>query len=81
MKINTSLDRGVFSASQLETYFACPYKQFLRYGIRLKPREEGVLRTLETGTLMHAIMEKVRERKRHTKTRRTRLSKAFATAP
>lgn len=58
VKINTSLDRGVFSASQLETYFACPYKQFLRYGIRLKPREEGVLRTLETGTLMHAIMEK-----------------------
>lgn len=30
----------------------------MRYGIRLKPREEGVLRTLETGTLMHAIMEK-----------------------
>lgn len=58
VKINLSLERGVFSASQLETYFACPYKQFMRYGLRLKPREEGVLRTLETGTLMHAVMEK-----------------------
>ncbi len=55
---NVSLDRGYFSASQMEAYFACPYKQYFRYALTVKPRKDGKLRTLETGTLSHYVMEK-----------------------
>lgn len=54
---NISLDRGYFSASQMETYFACPYKQYFRYALTVKPRKDGKLTVKETGTLSHYVME------------------------
>lgn len=55
---NLALERGFFSASQAEAYFACPYKQYFRYAVNVKPLSDGTLRTLETGTLAHYVMEK-----------------------
>lgn len=63
VKGNKALLRGVFSASQLECYFACPYMQFFRYGLGLKPRKDGSLTTLETGTILHEIMRAFTEEK------------------
>lgn len=55
---NITLDRGGFSASQLETYYACPYKQYFAYALRIRKRKDGLLTPRESGTAVHAVMEK-----------------------
>lgn len=57
IKGNLGLSGGTFSASQLENYFSCPYKRYFQYGLRIRPRQEGRLTTLDTGTLTHAVAE------------------------
>ena len=37
--------------------------QFFRYGLGLKPRKDGSLTTLETGTILHEIMRAFTEEK------------------
>ena len=34
-----AFDKQTFSASELETYFHCPYKRFVTYGLKIKPKE------------------------------------------
>ncbi len=50
------------SPSRLETYAECPYRYFLRYGLRIEPVEEPEaierLDNLERGSLIHAIFER-----------------------
>jgi RecB family exonuclease len=50
------------SASRLETYAACPYRYFLRYGLGIEPVEEpeAVERMdhLQRGTLIHEILQR-----------------------
>lgn len=57
----TPLNRGVTtmktSVSRLECYYKCPFMYFLNYTLRLKEREEGQIKTLEHGTLLHYILE------------------------
>ncbi len=48
---------GSLSASALENYFACPYRYFMEKGLRLEEREEGVVRPIDSGSLMHAVVE------------------------
>ncbi len=52
-------DEGNFvtSVSQLETYFACPFKHFMRYGVKAEPEEDSVLRPNTLGTIIHNILE------------------------
>ena len=43
--IKDNVERGsllskTFSASRLETYFTCPYKNYFGYGLYLKKRED-----------------------------------------
>lgn len=45
------------SVTQIQTYFRCPYKHFLKYGLRLKERKVGGVRALETGTIIHSVLE------------------------
>lgn len=45
------------SISQLETYFACPFKFFASYGLRLKPRDEAYLKSVDYGNILHKIAE------------------------
>lgn len=45
------------SISQLETYFGCPYKHFIRYGLFAKEREREEVEARETGTVIHDTLE------------------------
>ena len=45
------------SISQLEKYFACPYKFFATYGLRLKERKLAKLSGMDVGTIIHRIAE------------------------
>lgn len=44
--------------SQLETYFSCPMKHWLRYGLRLRRADKGELQPLDVGSLLHEVAEK-----------------------
>lgn len=41
------------SISQLETYYQNPYEYFLKYGLRLKKREELTITSAKSGTFFH----------------------------
>jgi len=47
------------SASRAEVYEECPFKYFLRYGIKAKPRGKAELDPLQTGTVIHYVLENV----------------------
>lgn len=50
--------KNSFSASQLETYFACPFKHFARYGLGLKEKETIEPDKRQFGLFQHALLEK-----------------------
>jgi ATP-dependent helicase/nuclease subunit B len=45
------------SSSALETFFACPYLFFLKYGLGVKDREVGSFDPASIGTLVHAVLQ------------------------
>lgn len=51
------------SASEVETLGTCPYRHFLRVGLRLRPWEEPEraysLEPRDIGSIMHAVLEKL----------------------
>ena len=51
------------SASQLETFGACPYRHFLSVGLRLRKWEEPEraysMTALDTGSVMHAVLHRL----------------------
>ncbi len=49
--------RNTESVSRLETFFACPYRHFMKYVLALKPLKEGELQGTEFGTILHCILE------------------------
>lgn len=46
------------SVSSLETFFSCPFKHFLQYGLKLRRRSESRLDQLDFGNLLHAAAER-----------------------
>ena len=46
------------SSSQIEKYFKCPYLHFTEQVLKLKRREINGLEVKDTGTLLHAVLEK-----------------------
>lgn len=50
-------NRYLSSVSQLETYFACPYKHFMYYGLGASKRSEGFILPITIGTIIHNILE------------------------
>ena len=48
---------GKTSVSELESYFACPFKHFIDYGLRVKKREDSKIEALDIGNIMHKIAE------------------------
>ncbi|MBQ8320303.1 MAG: exodeoxyribonuclease V subunit gamma [Clostridia bacterium] len=46
------------SPTNIEGYFSCPYRNFLEHGLKLKRREETTVMATDTGTLIHAVLEK-----------------------
>lgn len=51
------LSSGHTSVSELECYFGCPYKHFVRYGLRAKERDKDKIESRETGTVIHDMLE------------------------
>lgn len=47
----------VTSVSQLECYFACPFRHFMRYGLRAEEEEDSVLRPYTLGNVIHNVLE------------------------
>ena len=45
------------SVSQLQTFYQNPYEYFLKYGLRLKKREEFEISPADSGTFYHNVME------------------------
>lgn len=50
-------EQRLLSVSQLEKYAECPFEYFLRYGLRLKEREQPQVRSLEDGNVLHDILQ------------------------
>ncbi len=50
-------NNGFISTTMLESYFACPYRNFAQNVLRLKEMETGDMRATETGTALHELTE------------------------
>ena len=48
---------GMVSASLLETYYSCPYKNFLKYGVGLWDSLSPEIRALDLGNVLHKVAE------------------------
>ena len=47
----------IASVSRIETYAACAYSYFLRYGLELKDRERYGIEATDMGTIYHGVLE------------------------
>ncbi|MBQ4426725.1 MAG: PD-(D/E)XK nuclease family protein [Oscillospiraceae bacterium] len=47
------------SASKLDKFYSCRFSYFLKYGLKLRRREEASLDAPESGTFVHFILENV----------------------
>jgi ATP-dependent helicase/nuclease subunit B len=47
----------IASVSELESFAACPFQRYARYGLRLRRRDESRLLPTDMGTVHHAILE------------------------
>ncbi|MDB5330837.1 MAG: ATP-dependent deoxyribonuclease subunit, partial [Phycisphaerales bacterium] len=45
--------------AQLETFAACPFRHFARYGLRLRPREGEGVGAQDLGRIYHQLLEKL----------------------
>lgn len=54
---NLSLNGAEISATVLETYFSCPYKNYAQNSLKLAETETGDIRVNQTGTLLHTVTE------------------------
>ena len=50
---------GKTSISELESYFACPYMHFARYGLGVKDNEDASIHALDIGNFLHLCLEKM----------------------
>lgn len=48
---------GTVSPTLLESYFDCPYKNFLTRGLKLEERVEGGMKNTDTGNFVHTVLE------------------------
>lgn len=48
--------KAKISASELETYFACPFKRFLQYDMRIKTKETLAADKRKFGNFMHQLL-------------------------
>ena len=45
------------SASCIESYYSCPYANFLKYGLGIQEKQEGVFKSNEIGSFLHSVLE------------------------
>lgn len=56
------------SVSRLEQYRECPFSFHLKYGLKLKEREEFIVRPIDTGSFMHEVIDEFFETVKNIKT-------------
>ncbi len=47
------------SPSRLEQYFSCPFQYFCRYGLGVQPLKKAEFSPLESGTVIHHVLETI----------------------
>jgi ATP-dependent helicase/nuclease subunit B len=47
------------SVSRIESFANCPFQHFVRYGLDLRPREDGEITALDLGNAYHSVLEKL----------------------
>ena len=50
--------QGKAGVTQIEKFFDCPYAHFLNYGIKLKEKKSSHIEALDTGNILHGVLEK-----------------------
>ncbi len=55
---NLAFSKNRVSASQLETYFHCPFKHFMQYEMKIKQRENILPNKRMFGVFEHALLQK-----------------------
>ena len=45
------------SVSRLERYSSCPFSYFLQYGLKLLPKERLEIKSMDTGSFMHDVID------------------------
>ncbi len=48
---------GKCGVSEFENFYRCPYMHFVDYGLHLKPKEDGEVRPLEIGNIIHEFLK------------------------
>ena len=56
-------ENGTSSVTAIETYYNCPYKHFLRYGLGAKERDVAQFRPVDVGRFLHLAAELFVKRK------------------
>jgi ATP-dependent helicase/nuclease subunit B len=52
------IDFSHASVSRLECFYTCPYKHFLKYGLKISPRERADILPYQTGQIIHAVLKR-----------------------
>jgi len=52
-------ERLSLSATRTDTYYSCPYKQFLQYGLKLEPQIVAEFDAMTAGNFMHYVLDGV----------------------
>ena len=47
------------SASKIEEYFKCSFKYFCKFGLNAKPRAKAEMDAMQTGTVIHYVLEQI----------------------
>lgn len=47
------LKDNITKVSQIESYYSCPFKHFLTYGLKLKERKDGQIKANDFGNFLH----------------------------
>ena len=50
---------NTFSVSQIETFYKCPYRHFIDFGLRLKTNEKSDLNALSIGNIIHDCLDEI----------------------
>ena len=54
---NLLLPKEKTSVTKIECFYSCPYKYFLQNGLKLKKRDMGELKSVDTGVILHDVLE------------------------
>ena len=50
-------DDASSSISKVETFYTCPYKYYMQYGLNIKERDTAKIKTTETGIVIHKVLQ------------------------